>query len=280
MTNEAFEAVCLAAPNWRPPLRPRIVTRCRRVALKSVRRLFLQSKPPLPRLPDGVRIYAIGDIHGRADLLLDTFSRIDLHRARHPASRAIEIFLGDYVDRGPCSSQVIDLLAERSRTRETIFLKGNHETFFINFLKDPRSLDRWRQYGGYETLLSYGMPPSMRWSSFERDALVRAFVEALPKTHRQFLSLLRTQFTCGDYFFVHAGVNPALALNRQRAEDLLWIRDDFLLSEHNFEKFVIHGHTPVREPDMRHNRMNIDTGAYSTGNLTCVIIDKGNPSVL
>jgi serine/threonine protein phosphatase 1 len=260
-------------------LKPKTMTRGRRGALKLVRRLFLQSKSPLPRLPDGVRIYAIGDIHGRADLLLDTFSRIDLHRARNPASRSIEIFLGDYVDRGPCSSQVIDLLAERSRTRETIFLKGNHEAFIFDFLKDPRLFDRWRECGGYETLLSYGLEPSMRWSS-EHHTVARSFVEALPKTHREFLSLLRMQFTCGDYLFVHAGVNPARALDRQRAEDLLWIRDDFLLSEDNFGKFIIHGHTPVREPDIRHNRMNIDTGAYATGNLTCVIIDKGNLSVL
>jgi serine/threonine protein phosphatase 1 len=257
------------------------MARSPRAALKSLRRLFLRSiKPSAPRLPDGVRIYAIGDIHGRADLLVDTFSRIDLHRARNPASRAIEIFLGDYVDRGPCSNQVIGLLVERGRTRETIFLKGNHETFIFDFLKDPAFFDRWRRFGGYETLLSYGVQPSTQSNSFELDALARAFIEALPKTHRQFLSLLRTQFTCGDYLFVHAGVNPARALDRQRSKDLLWIREDFLLSEDNFGKFIIHGHTPVCEPDMRHNRMNIDTGAYASGNLTCVVIDKGNLSVL
>jgi serine/threonine protein phosphatase 1 len=257
------------------------MARSPRAALKSFRRLFLRSiKPPPPRLPDGVRIYAIGDIHGRADLLVDAFSRIDLHRARNPASRTIEIFLGDYVDRGPCSSQVIGLLADRSRTHDAIFLKGNHETFILDFLKDPAFFDRWRNFGGQETLLSYGLQPSMWSNSLERKALARAFVEALPKTHRQFLSLLKTQFICGDYLFVHAGVNPARALDRQRAKDLLWIRDDFLLSENNFGKFIIHGHTPVRVPDIRHNRMNIDTGAYATGNLTCVVIDRGNLSVL
>jgi serine/threonine protein phosphatase 1 len=249
--------------------------------LKSVRRFFSRpSSRSAPRIPQGVRVYAVGDVHGRADLLTQTFSQIDIHLAQYPVSRAIEVFLGDYVDRGPDSNQVIDLLAERGRTREAMCLKGNHETYIFDFLNNPTSLDHWRQYGGYETLLSYGLKPPIRTDTFERRELARSFANVLPRTHREFLSGLRTTFTCGDYLFVHAGIKPGVPLDQQQEEDLLWIRDDFLLSEENFEKYIVHGHTPVREPDVRHNRINIDTGAYATGKLTCVVIEEGEASVL
>jgi len=251
------------------------------VEVDAVRRFFSRSTSPrAPQLPEGVRIYAIGDVHGRADLLAHIFSRIDFHLARYPVRRTVEVFLGDYVDRGPHSSQVIDLLTERSASREVMFLKGNHETFVVDFLKDPNSLDRWRQYGGYETLLSYGLTPPMRTEPFERRELAKAFAKSLPKSHQQILSDTKTTFTCGDFLFVHAGIKPGVPLDQQQEEDLLWIRDDFLLCEEDFGKYIVHGHTPVREPDMRHNRINIDTGAYATGKLTCVVIEKAETSVL
>ena len=114
-----------------------------------------------PRVPEGLRIYAIGDLHGRADLLDRVVRRIDAHEAAHPALRPMEIFIGDYIDRGPASREVLDRLIARSRARETVCLKGNHETFVEGFLNDPSILSEWRHYGGLETLVSYGLAPSV-----------------------------------------------------------------------------------------------------------------------
>jgi serine/threonine protein phosphatase 1 len=233
-----------------------------------------------PRLPDGLRLYVVGDIHGRADLLAQVLARIDADLAEYPTPRAVEVFLGDYVDRGPHSRQVIDLLLERGRLRDAVFLKGNHETFVFDFLRNPDSLEVWRQYGGFETLLSYGLSPPIKADTGERKELATAFDYLLPSAHRNFLASLKPSFMCGDFFFAHAGVKPGTPLERQREEDLLWIRDDFLLCEDDFGKFVVHGHTPVREPEIRHNRLNIDTGAFATGRLTCLILEGSTAAVL
>jgi len=120
----------------------------------------LNPQPPVGRIPDGVRIYAIGDIHGRVDLLDQVLTRIDVHLASDPIHQPIHVFLGDYVDRGPASRAVLDRLIDRSRSHTTVFLKGNHEVFFTDFLNDPVILDEWRKYGGLETLMSYGLKPS------------------------------------------------------------------------------------------------------------------------
>jgi diadenosine tetraphosphatase ApaH/serine/threonine PP2A family protein phosphatase len=226
-----------------------------------------------PRIPEGLRIYAIGDVHGRADLLEQILLRIDAHQTAHPAFRPVEIFLGDYIDRGPASRQVLNCLIARSWTSETVFLKGNHETFIQEFLDEPTTISGWRYNGGLETILSYGLVPSANMDLVEQMRLAVAFREALPESHYQFLAGLQSSFACGDYFFVHAGVRPGIPLAKQREEDLLWIRDDFLLCEDNFDKIVVHGHTPVREPDIRPNRINIDTGAYATGQLTCLMLE-------
>ena len=229
-----------------------------------------------PKVPEGLRIYAIGDVHGRADLLDRVLLRIDDHQTAHPAIRPVEIFLGDYIDRGPASRQVLDRLSARSRARETVFLKGNHETFIEGFLNDPASLSQWRHNGGFQTLLSYELAPSANMDLTEQTTLAATFGQVLPLSHRLFLGGLRPSFTCGDYFFVHAGVRPGIPLAKQREEDLLWIREDFLLCEDDFSKIVVHGHTPVRQPDIRPNRINIDTGAYATGQLTCLILEGDN----
>jgi serine/threonine protein phosphatase 1 len=225
-----------------------------------------------PRLPGGVRIYAFGDIHGRADLLEKMFTVIDADVARSPVERPIEVYLGDYVDRGPYSRETLDLLIERSRSRETVCLKGNHEAYYLDVLRDPTKLDEWRQIGGLQTLMSYGVQPSLNPSAAEQVGLIKALKAAMPRDHSRFLHSLKPSFLCGDFFFVHAGVRPGIPLHEQQERDLLWIRDDFLQSEEDFGKFVVHGHTPVREPDIRANRANIDTGAYATGNLTLLTI--------
>jgi serine/threonine protein phosphatase 1 len=243
---------------------------------------FLKSRArrPVRRLPDGLRIYAVGDVHGRADLLAELFAAIDADLADNPRARTLQVFLGDYIDRGPASQQVIDLIIARGRAHEMVLLKGNHETFPPHFLKNPSVLGEWRQLGGFETLMSYGLKPSMDPDDKERRALADRFAAALPASHARFFGELRTSFSCGDFFFVHAGVMPGVSLARQREEDLLWIRDDFLLHEEDFGKMIVHGHTPVREPDFHDNRINIDTGAFATGKLTCLIIEQGGELAL
>jgi serine/threonine protein phosphatase 1 len=230
-------------------------------------------KKQRPRIPAGVRIYAVGDIHGRADLLQDVFQRIDADLLKNPISAGIQVFLGDYIDRGPSSRQVLDLLVARKRTNQTVFLKGNHEFFLTKFITDPAILRDWQRLGGLETLMSYGVVPSINLDNFGQAKLAAEFDHALPESHRQFLADLKVSFTCGDFFFVHAGVRPGIPLAKQHEEDLLWIRDDFLLCEDDFSKIVVHGHTPVRQPDIRPNRINIDTGAYVTGQLTCLMLE-------
>jgi len=235
--------------------------------------LALRTKPkPKPKLPDGLRIYAVSDIHGRADLLQDVFAAIDYHLAHAGPARALHVFLGDYIDRGPASRETIDLLIDRSRRHQSVFLKGNHEAFMFEVLQDAGRLDAWKQYGGLQTLMSYGLVPSIKPDRDEQSELVYALRQSLPDNHRQFFANLRPSFVCGDFFFAHAGVRPGVPLRQQREEDLLWIRDEFLQCEDDFGKYIVHGHTPVSKPEIRPNRINIDTGAFATGILTLLTI--------
>lgn len=226
-----------------------------------------------PAAPDGLRLYAIGDIHGRADLLGPLLDRIEADSKLHPEQRSITVFLGDYIDRGPASREVIDLLLSYGQSGEAVFLKGNHETYVARFLSDPTVLNDWRHLGGLETLCSYGLKPSISPGKNEQLRLADQFAHALPVKHRQFFETLELSFGCGDFLFVHAGIRPGVRIANQREEDLLWIRDEFLVSETKHEKFVVHGHTPVEMFDIRSNRMNLDTGAFATGRLTCAIVE-------
>lgn len=232
------------------------------------------------KLPEGIRIYAVGDVHGRVDLLDRVFSSVDSHLAAHPITRPVQVLVGDYIDRGHASREVLDrLIARGAEEHETVFLKGNHETFIFEFLRHPAHLKAWSLMGGIETLMSYGLTPPINSDDTAQKELALAFRSRLPDSHRIFLESLRTSFTCGGYFFSHAGVRPGVALSKQREEDLLWIRDEFLLHEEDFGKIVVHGHTPVREVDIKFNRINIDTGAYATGRLTCLVLegDRAEP---
>ena len=226
-----------------------------------------------PSVPAGIRIYAIGDVHGRADLLAQLFSRIDADLAAHPIARPIQVLLGDYVDRGPNSREVIEQLILRSSIHEMICLKGNHETFIPRFLSDPLIFHEWRRLGGLETVVSYGVEPKVRARKIDHADLHATFNRMFPDQHRQFLAKMKSHFICGDYFFVHAGVRPKVSLNEQNEDDLLWIREDFLSYKRTFSKIIIHGHTPVVEPEILPNRINIDTGAYATGRLSCLMLE-------
>jgi len=234
---------------------------------------LLQNERPAARLPDGIRIYAIGDIHGRADLLEALLRQIDADCTLYPSSRPIVVFLGDYIDRGPASRQVLDLLLGCQRTKEAVFLRGNHDNFVRRFLSSPAVLDEWRLYGGLETLVSYGLKPSINPGVPEQRQLAKELEKSTPERHLEFLDSLNLSFSCGDFLFVHAGIRPGVSIRKQKEEDLLWIREEFLSCEQRFEKFVVHGHTPVRAPDIRSNRINIDTGAFATGRLTCIVIE-------
>jgi len=222
-------------------------------------------------LPPGVRIYAVGDVHGRADLLQETIARIDEDLARRPAYHAIEVYLGDYVDRGPDSKSVIDLLTVRLVRNRAVCLRGNHEAVMEAFLHDPRYFQWWRQLGGLQTLASYGIFPRPGKST-AAEAHER-FVATFPRTHTLFLQCLRDTFCCGDFLFVHAGIRPGVPIEHQTVEDLHWIRDEFLGSSQDHGTVIVHGHTPVPHPDIRPNRINIDTGAWRSGTLTCIAIE-------
>ncbi len=223
-------------------------------------------------MPDGVRIYALSDIHGCADLLDQMLAVIDADMAHSKPHHAIEVFLGDYIDRGPDSRATLDLLIARSRHRNVVLLRGNHEAFLTDVIRDPSRLGDWLRVGGLQTLTSYGLTPALPRDHAEQTMLVRQLIAAMPPDHLSFLKRLRLTFTCGDFFFTHAGVRPGIPLPQQQEADLLWIRDEFLDSQEDFGKYVVHGHTPVRAPEILANRANIDTGAYATGNLTLLSI--------
>jgi serine/threonine protein phosphatase 1 len=235
-----------------------------------------QSQEQRAQIPRGLRVYAVGDVHGRADLLMQLFSGIDADLEANPPPRALHVFLGDYIDRGPDSREVLDLLIARSQRHEMIFLKGNHEVLIEQFLRKPETLATWRQVGGSRTLLSYGVTPSFNPDAAERAALARRLADVLPPAHMQFFRSLQRSFICGEFFFVHAGVRPGVPLSQQTDEDLFWIREKFLKHPDKFEKIIVHGHTPVAEVEVHPNRINIDTGAFATGLLSCLRMEADN----
>ncbi len=231
-----------------------------------------------PRLPQGVAVHVIGDIHGRSDLLDGVHARIDQDNEARDFD-SITIYLGDYVDRGPDSRGVIDRLIERSRNRHTIFLRGNHEKVFSAFIAGEVDPEEWRHYGGHETLLSYGLDVRAL-ARAPREDWVTALRGVIPPEHRSFLNTLSDSFLLEDYFFVHAGVRPGVPLDEQTPDDLLWVRDVFLGDDRDHGKIVVHGHTPTMEVEFLANRINLDTGAYMTNRLSCLVIDAKGPRLL
>lgn len=222
--------------------------------------------------PQGRRIFAIGDIHGRRDLLEDLLNLIRSYRATSSADDVF-VFLGDYIDRGPDSKGVVDVLLALPPEGTNIFLRGNHDQSLLDFLGDPAFYRAWRSFGAAETLLSYGVRPP-RFDDDKAFAAARDELdEKLPAAHRAFFESLKLMHEEGDYVFVHAGIRPGLALHRQREEDILWIRDDFLMSDRLGDKVVVHGHTPSDRPIRRPNRLGLDTGAHATGCLTAAVLE-------
>jgi serine/threonine protein phosphatase 1 len=225
-----------------------------------------------PAAPRGTRLYAVGDIHGRADLLEQMQLLVTNDAERHRAERNVIIYLCDYVDRGPQSREVIDrLLRHPLPGFESVHLMGNHEDVMLRFLDDISLGPGWLRFGGMATLASYGIDPPDAFAA--PGDLLRAQEElrrGLPREHLAFLRGLRLLYEEGDYAFVHAGVKPGVPLAAQRENDMLWIRDEFLDSEEPFGRIVVHGHTITDDPDVRANRIGIDTGAFLTGRLTAL----------
>jgi serine/threonine protein phosphatase 1 len=225
------------------------------------------------RGPEGMRLYAIGDIHGRLDLLEAMHGRIGADiAARQPADWRI-MHLGDYTDRGPSSKGVLDfLIAARARDSRIICLMGNHDFGLLEFLAKPDPYDLFATNGGEETARSYGVELRMATGA-ELAASAKALRAAIPAGHTEFLRTLPRFAIFGDFFFCHAGVRPGVGLERQDPDDLIWIRDEFLDHPGLYEKIVVHGHTPSDEPEVMPNRINVDTGAFYSGVLTCAVID-------
>jgi len=247
-----------------------------------VKRLFsifsqaeVDDGPPVGRVPDKTRLYTIGDIHGRLDLLTELLGLIV-----HDASDAADldkhiIYLGDYVDRGMESREVLDLLvSDQPHGFEKTFLKGNHEDAMIQFLDGDSDGSMWLQFGGMATMASYDV--LMREEGPREQQLLDAserLRERLPDDHLTFLRLLELSISFGDYFFAHAGVRPGVPLEAQTPQDLMWIRERFLNSPTKHGKIVVHGHTISESPVVRSNRIGIDTGAYASGCLTCLVLE-------
>jgi serine/threonine protein phosphatase 1 len=241
--------------------------------VKSLFKFVSRRAAPRPHgLPDGLRIYAIGDIHGRLDLLDDLLSSIAADNcARGAGVRTLYVFLGDLIDRGPDSRGVVERLMRLAESGpDARFLMGNHEEVLLRALDgDVRALRFLVRIGGRETLLSYGICEE-EYRSHDYDDLLRMAIERVPASHRAFLAGFEKWISVGDYLFVHAGIRPGVAIEEQADSDLYWIRDDFLRHRDSFGKMVVHGHSITEEIDVRANRIGIDTGAFASGRLTAI----------
>jgi len=247
------------------------------------KKLFLPDRKVTPSygLPDGELVYAIGDIHGRADLLAKLCGSIRQDMARREYERATLVFLGDYVDRGFHSCEVIEaLISLEIPGADIVFLAGNHEDMMLRFLDDPADGQLWLGVGGLATLASYGVFVEEE-SDF--DALLEAsngLGSALPKAHRGFLAGLKEEWRLGDLLFVHAGLRPGVPFAAQRRRDKLGIRREFTDSGFDFGVRIVHGHTGVRRPVIEPGRIAVDTGAFATGILTAAVLEKAGVSFL
>jgi serine/threonine protein phosphatase 1 len=235
------------------------------------------SVPPRPSsLQPGYRAYVIGDVHGRADLLGELIAIIKADALVRPGPGInVVVYLGDYVDRGSHSREVIDLILSHPLPDfAEVRLQGNHEETLLRFLGDPSVGPAWSTYGGDATLLSYGVRARADLVGLDRyEDMRRQLVRLMPAEHVKFLRELSLSCVAGDYLFVHAGIRPGVAIERQVPSDLLWIRGDFLDSAQDHGQIVVHGHTPSYEPDVRHNRIGIDTNAFASGRLTCLVLE-------
>jgi serine/threonine protein phosphatase 1 len=228
------------------------------------------------RAPAGTRVYAIGDVHGRLDLLdeMHVLIRNDAEAAP-PGIRRLVVYLGDYIDRGPRSREVIDRLLDNPMCPdfEAVYLRGNHEDIMLGFLDFGSRAASWFRHGGRETLQSYGLEAPQHTAEAEFPAACEALRQRLPPAHRAFLDSTQVMHREGDYMFVHAGIRPGVKLEKQDPNDFMWIRHEFMDSDAKFGVCVVHGHTIEARPAITDNRIGLDTGAYASGVLSCAVIE-------
>jgi len=245
-----------------------------------VKRWLGQSRPVEPLAPAGQRIYCIGDIHGRLDLLSQLHARIAEDACTYPGRKML-IYLGDYIDRGEQSREVVDLLlANPLRGFELVYMLGNHEQTLLDFLRHPRAVASWLTYGGRATLRSYGVTAADQPGPPDLEHIRDQLALRLPPAHRDFYQQLQLFHIAGHYCFVHAGIRPGIALAQQRNEDLLWIRGDFTNSQQIHEHIIVHGHTIAEQVEILPNRIGIDTGAFQSGILTCLVLEDAHQRLL
>ncbi len=237
-------------------------------------RRFFSVRRDVPRGVDGWRAYVVGDVHGCLDALDALLARIAADHEGRPRARGLLVFLGDLIDRGPASAQVV----ERVRTLDfpgfkIVTLAGNHEEVLLKILDGEQTrIEGWLTFGGTEALASYGVDPVEVAAMLPAQAQAR-ITAAIPPEDRAFLQSLGDTFRFGDYLFVHAGLRPGLPLSQQSAKDLRWIREPFLSDPRDHGMTVVHGHTISEEVEERGNRIGIDTGAYRSGRLTALAIE-------
>lgn len=227
-----------------------------------------------PKGAPGYRAYVIGDVHGRLDLLEQLLAKIARDRADRPTRKTLLVFLGDLIDRGPQSAQVIERLRTLSQPGvRAVFLLGNHEEVLLRIIDgDADLITKWRWFGGAECLASYGVDSQTLAEVSEEQAL-ELVRRAIPSKHVAFLRSFVDTCRFGDFLFVHAGVRPGVALDEQLQSDLRWIREPFLLDETDHGYVVVHGHTIREQVEECANRIGIDTGAYRSGVLTALAIE-------
>jgi serine/threonine protein phosphatase 1 len=234
--------------------------------------------PPVRSVGAGQRVYAVGDVHGCLSQLLDLKRQIEADNTRRAAAHVTLVYVGDYIDRGPQSAGVLDeVVRPLPGINQTIHLKGNHEAMLLQFIADPVRDRDWLRNGGVETLESFGVDGELAGHGHDLEATRDALVTALSSAQRAFLDGLPLKVRIGDYYFCHAGVRPGIELDDQRELDLLWIREPFLNSWREFGARVVHGHTPVASPEVKRNRINIDTGCFATARLTAAVLDGEAP---
>jgi serine/threonine protein phosphatase 1 len=220
-----------------------------------------------------MRVYCVGDIHGRADLLEELHAMILADSEPYGGHKKV-IYLGDYIDRGQYSKQVIGLLLDQALEGfESIFLRGNHEQALLDFLEYPDHAANWLNFGGLATLLSYGVQLNRIPAASDLVAISVELRRNLPGAHLDFLNRLPLRHREGSYGFVHAGIRPGIPLAKQDAYDLLWIRDEFTGHALPHECIIVHGHSVSEKPELLPNRIGIDTGACYTGLLTCLVLE-------
>lgn len=232
-------------------------------------------RAPERKLPKGQRVYAVGDVHGRLDLLEQLLDAIRDDDKQRGAANTRLIFLGDLVDRGPDSNRVIERLIQlRDSGADVSFLLGNHDEIFLKAVSgDIKAARMLTRIGGKETILSYGISPE-EYRTYDFAQLVEVLAALVPPHHTQFIASFEDYVEIGDYLFVHAGIRPGLSLADQTPTDLRWIRKEFLESKVEHCKIVVHGHSISDEVDMRPNRIGIDTGAFASGRLTAIGLEN------